>query len=235
MSASPWQLPGRWEQSHLVVPHPFHIKVTNAETGQVEEQSGTFSDEDWRHLTEYLANSYRLAGCRFAESQSELNWKIAGEQGKPTRIEATLPPEDDIAAFLHYLRPFVLEKSPTNFARIRSIIAREVSLAPVQRYLKTLKTLYAGGQIPFKIEIGSRTGRLVLNSEEAIDKWLNGLEYHQDGDKQADMKAVFEVFTEPAARAMLLYCMLERASAIGKLGAMIDGFAKREGRQVDTR
>lgn len=217
------------------MPHPFHIKVTNTETGLVEEQSGAFADEDWRRLTEYLANSQRLASCRFAESQSQLHWRIAGERGSPARIEATLPPEDDIAAFLHYLRPFMLAHSPTNFAKIRKVIGREVSLTPIQQYLKRLKAMYAGREIPFQIEIGSRAGRLTLNSEAAIDKWLNGLEYHQDDDKRADMRAMFEVFTEPAARAMLLYCMLQRAAAIGKLGAMIDGFASRHGRQIQTQ
>lgn len=217
------------------MPHPFHIRVTREVSGEIEEQSGEFSDEEWRRLAEYLENSRRLAACRMAQSQADLNFKIGGARGEPTRIEATLPPEDDIAAFLHYLRPFVLQNSTSSFTRTRSIIAQRITLLPVQSYLKRLKAIYAGKEIPFVIEIGSRAGRLVLNSEEAMNKWLNGLEYHQDDDKRDTVLSAFEVFTAPAARAMLLYCLLQRASAIGKLGAMIDGLAKREGRVLYTQ
>jgi hypothetical protein len=116
--------------------------------------------------------------------------------------------------------------------RTRNTIAGHITLPPVQRYLKRLKAIYAGREIPFQVEVGTRAGQLRLDSAEAIDTWLNGLEYHPDADKRALIEAVYEVFTASATRAMFLYCMIERASAIGKLGAMIDGFAKRDGRLV---
>ncbi len=169
-----------------------------------------------------------------AQSQGDLNFKIGGARGEPTRIQATLPPEDDIAAFLHFLRPFVLTKSATSFARMRSLLARRITLPPVQQHLKRLKSIYAGNEIPFEIEIGSPNGKLVLNSEDAMNKWLNGLEYHQDDDKRDAVLSTFTVFTAPATRAMLLYCLLQRSSAIGKLGAIIDRLAKREGRAIRT-
>jgi hypothetical protein len=220
---------------HLTVPHPFHLTVANNNTGAIDVQSGAFTDEEWHRLSSYLASAHRLAACRLAETQSQLNWRITGERGEPTRIEATLPPEDDIAAFLHYLRPFILVRSPISFARTRNTVAGHITLPSIQRYLKRLKAIYLGEEIPFQIEVGSRAGELRLDSAEAIDKWLNGLEYHPDVEKRAFIEAVFEVFTEPATRAMFLYCMLERASAIGKLGAMIDAFAKRDGRQIRTQ
>ena len=216
------------------MPHPFHIKATNNETGAIDEQAGEFADEEWQRLTRYLTNVNRLAACRLAETQSQLNWRISGERGEPTRIEATLPPEDDIAAFLHYLSPFVLDQSPVNFMRTRNTVALHITVPSIQRYLKRLKAIYLGKEIPFQIEVGSKVGQLRLDSAEAIDKWLNGLEYHPDAEKREFIQAVYEVFTEQATRAMFLYCMLERASAIGKLGAMIDGFAKRDGRQIRT-
>jgi hypothetical protein len=111
MVVAPFPIVVRRHQPSLDVPHPFHIRVTNDVTGIVDEQSGEFSDDEWRRLSDYLANSYRLAASRMAQSQGDLNFKIEGAQGEPTRIQASLPPEDDIAAFLHFLRPFVLTKS----------------------------------------------------------------------------------------------------------------------------
>jgi hypothetical protein len=217
------------------VPQPFYVKATNTVTGEVEEQSGTFPDEEWRRLTQFLTNANRLASCRMAESQHQLSWGIAAEKGEPARFRASLPPEDDIAAFLHYLRPFVLEKSPTNFTKARKIMARRVTLPAVRRYLDRLLAIYSGEDIAFKIEVGSRAGELVVNSDDTIRKWLNGMEYHHDDDKDAEIRAMYEVFPEPAARALLVYCMLQRASAIGKLGAMIDGLSKRDGREVRSQ
>jgi hypothetical protein len=82
-----------------------------------------------------------------------------------------------------------------------------------------------------RVEVGG----LSLTSDEAIDKWLNAFEYHQDEDKQAELRAMYEVFNEEAARVWFLHAMLERASAIGKMGAFIDGLKKREGTATGLR
>ena len=104
------------------MPHLFRIATTNKRTGECEQQEGEFRDADWIQLSRYLDCAHRLASCRMAESQSDLAFHFHGELGKPTYWEVSLPPEDDIAAFLLRMRPFLLAAEPTSFLKIRETI-----------------------------------------------------------------------------------------------------------------
>lgn len=216
------------------MPHRFRITTTNNAAGDTETQTGEFSDVDWAILSQYLDCSDRLARCRIVESQAKLRLRIRGELGKPTTLEATLPPDEDVDQFLHRLRPFVLHDA-TNFYDVRSVLGRYITLPAFRQYLKRLGDRYAGKDIPFRIVVGSEAGELMLGSKEAVDKWLNAFEYHQDSGKQTELRSMYAVFPEQASRGMFLYFLLQRAGAIGKLGALIDGFSKRDGRTVQVR
>jgi hypothetical protein len=212
------------------MPHKFRVTTEIKETGIKEELHGEFPDKDWDLLQRYLACSWRLASCNMAKTQHDLHFGFKGEIGKPVTFTATLPPEDDIAAFLMRMRPFVLKKKePTNFFKIRNILARYLTLPSARAYLDRLHNLYQGSGIPVVIKFGE----LAITSEEALDKWLYGYEYHQDLDKQRELENLYRVFPEENARVIFLYQMLDRASAIGKLGALIDGFTKKDGNQSE--
>ena len=170
-----------------------------------------------------------------AESQSDLAFHFHGELGKPTYWEVSLPPEDDIAAFLLRMRPFLLAAEPTSFLKVRKTLRRYVTLESVRRYLDQLRARYIGSAMPFTLTVGSAVGEISLGTNEAILKWLNAFEYHQDEDKQTYLRAMYAVFPEDSTRAILLYGLLHRAGAIGKLGALIDGLAKREGRVLEIQ
>ena len=51
----------------------------------------------------------------------------------------------------------------------------------------------------------------------------------------AELIAMYRVFPEQSARVLFLYYMVERASAIGKLGALIDGVASKDTQQRQLR
>jgi len=170
-----------------------------------------------------------------AETQSQLHIHFRGELGKPTNWEVSLPPEDDIAAFLLRMRPFILASEPTSFVKTRKTLRRYVTIPSARRYLDQLRDRYAGNAMPFAITVGSEAGEMSLSTNEAILKWLNAFEYHQDEEKQAYLRSMYAVFPEHSARAIFLYALLERAAAIGKLGALIDGLSKREGRELEVR
>jgi len=212
------------------MPHPFNVTVTPSGSGQPESLKGEFPDEDWSLLEEYLECSWRLAKCRFAQTSSQGKFKLHWKQGEPVQHEVTLPPEDDIFAFLHLMRPFVLQRERANFYRICKILARHIALAAFRQHLDVLRRRYSGQGIGFHIAVGS----LELTAEAALDKWLYAFEYHRDVDKQAELRALFEVFPESSARFLFLCSMLERAAAIGKVGAIIDGLKKREGHAQDV-
>jgi hypothetical protein len=75
---------------------------------------------------------------------------------------------------------------------------------------------------------------LVLTSDAAVDKWLNAsAEYHEDDDKQRDLVALYEIFPEPAARALFLNSLLEKAAAVATVASLIDAMEARKGATRD--
>jgi hypothetical protein len=232
LSSDPFGITTYHRTYDKTVPHPFRITVA-AKSGEAEKFEGEFPDDDWNRLSRYLACSFRLAECRIVESQSQLHFGISSTSETVVH-NVSLPPEDDIAAFLLRLRPFVLTNEDTNFYGIRNLLARHMTLPSVRSYLDTLRDRYQGKAMPFQLKVGSTTGETVVNSEKAVLTWLNAFEYHQDADKQAELRAMYSVFPELSSRAMFLYTLLECAAAIGKMGAFIDGLSKREGRQVSV-
>lgn len=204
----------------------FYITIKNNQTGEVEKQSGEIPDDQWGQALKFLACYSRLAECGIARTQSKLNFEMNWTEGSPLVHTASLSPEDDIAAFLHRMRPFVLRER-TNFHKVRNVLARYLTLPSLRKHLDGLRDRYSGKAIGFSIRVGA----LDLTTEEAIDKWMNAFEYHQDDDKQRELRAMYEIFPETSARVLFLYAMLQRASAIEKLGALIDGLSKRDGRE----
>jgi len=207
------------------MPHPFQITATHNQTGVIEAISGQFSDDDWQQLTAYFSAYERLSKCRLTTSREELNFSFKYDVGEPVKHSATLPPDDDIDAFLLRMRPFVLEREPTSFFRIRNILASYFTLPTVRRHLDALKDRYAGKFIEFRIEVGQAS----LTAPQALDKWLNAFDYHQDTEKRAELEAMFAIFPEQSARALFLYAMLERAAAVEKVARLIEGVMKRDG------
>jgi hypothetical protein len=213
------------------VPQPFKITAKNVRTGETEQVAGEFDDGEWAQLARFLDRSWRLARCGIVQTQYDLKFGMSAKLGEPTTFTATLPPERDIAEFLHTMRPFVLEREPTSFLKVRNVLARRLAIASVRDHLDGLRDRYLGKHIPFAIQAND----LTLTSEEAVDKWLNAFEYHQDSDKQGELEAMYRLFPEPNIHALFIYFMLQRASAVGKLGALIDGLAKRDGAERPLR
>jgi hypothetical protein len=215
--------------THLV--QTFNITARNTVTGEAERLAGEFDDAEWGQLMRFLDRSFRLARCGIVWTQHDLKFGMSAKVGEPTTFTATLPPERDIAEFLHAMRPFVLKGEPTSFLHVRNILARRLTLASVREHLDQLRERYSGKHIPFAVQFNDIT----LTSEEALAKWLNAFEYHQDSDKQEELEAMFRVFPEDSARALFIYHMLQRASAVGKLGALIDGLVKADGTERPMR
>jgi len=213
------------------VPQPFNIATISSQTGETERLSGEFEDSEWTQLTRFLDRAWRLAQCGIVQTQYDLKFGMSAKLGEPTTFTATLPPERDIAEFLHTMRPFVLEREPTSFLKVRNILARRLALTSVRDHLDGLRGRYLGKHIPFAIQAND----LTLTSEDAVEKWLNAFEYHQDSEKQEELSAMFRLFPEPNIRALFIYFMLQRASAVGKLGALIDGLGKRDGIERPVR
>lgn len=212
--------------------HSFHVKATNNKTGVVTEMHGEFPDAEWADALRYLNAFSKLSKCRIVETQSQLNLGFSWKAGEEVSFWASLPPNDDIDAFLHRMRPFVLKDEPTSFYRMRNVVARRVALESMRSHLEHVKATYSGTAMGFSIDYSNRR----LTSDEAVDLWLNAFEYHQDEDKRVEIRAMFQLFPEVPARALFLQMMLTRASAVQQLAEILERLRLKDGveRRLET-
>jgi hypothetical protein len=208
------------------VPKSFTVTVSNSATGQVETSAGEFPEADWDRLIRFSGSAHRLARCRLAETHTQLRWSLSGGKNRSVQIDATFPPEDDILAFLHLMRPFLLKKEDTYFYDVTNILSKHITLPAFRDHIQALRQRFAGEHLAYHVQVGTERGVARLTSEEAVQRWLNAFEYHQFPDKRADLEAWYRVFPEVGARAVFLTVLLQAASAVGKVTVLIDGFAK---------
>lgn len=106
------------------MPQPFNITVQNQRTGAKATIAGEFPDAEWTILTQFLSYSMELGATGIIRERRTISYTFNWNRDEGSSHEASLPTDDQISAFLHRLRPFVLENEPTFVPRIINILAR---------------------------------------------------------------------------------------------------------------
>jgi len=208
------------------MPQQFNLSLINDRTGERQSICGEFPDNTWDRFIRFEKLAIRLCQTRLIKDSPELSFAFTATSSN-VECRTMLPPEDDISAFLHLMRPFVLQNEPTYFFQVTSLLGQHLALPRFRDMLKDAKDRYNGERLGFSLEAGG----LTVTSPKALEIWLNAFEYHQDPDKQAILLALYKVFPREGSRAIFLTSMLDRVQAIGWAASIIEGFRKRDGIQ----
>src|SRR2546426_12836705 len=92
----------------------FYVRLDNLETGETAEIRGEFSSEEWRMLRLFSARARRLVESGPVRTKARVSYRLQWEAGKGLshHADAMLTP-DELGAFLHRMRPFVLKGERT--------------------------------------------------------------------------------------------------------------------------
>jgi hypothetical protein len=134
--------------------------------------------------------------------------------------EVKLPPDDYIAALLHRLRPFVLQKEKTNFNAVGNFVARRLASERIRQLVTKLKSIFSGEDGQRLIQVSS--DNTILNSEEILMKWLYAHEYHRDEDKQAELAALHAMLPLDASKVFFVSMLHDKSKAILALANLIN-------------
>lgn len=164
------------------------------------------------------------------------NWKqtsISLQFGNDGRITNTgnLPSDDEIAAFLHRLRPIYLQKETLNFNSICNAVGAHLNDDAVTQCLREWKRHYDArdSRQTFKLA----TADMTLNSEEFLDHYLNALEYHRNPDRRKIIDGVSAHFPPEAQKAVIVLLLAMRLNAINKLSSfLLTCFSREDGRLI---
>lgn len=148
-----------------------------------------------------------------------VSYRVSFDKTKGVQLSGDEPTPLQRAALLHHLRPFLLKKEPFEFGKIRNIITNSTDTPVLRQRLDQMKELFGGGHLRKQMVIS--IGDLVVTSEAALDRWLNGFEYHRDSEKALELIQAHDPLPVDASRPIFRMMLREKANAILHLAQVV--------------
>ena len=127
----------------------------------------SFADEQVVLLRGYLGEAQRLEGSVLANGGFAVSLNLSATIGHPVKITGVEPTDDQLAIFLHRLRPFQLQKEPYQFGKVKNVVAQGTASSKfMQSYLDRTKDMFTGVAMQQHVRIS--IGDAILNSEAAL-------------------------------------------------------------------
>ena len=192
--------------------HTFTLRIINQSTGSESTVAGEFPDDVWEVLCRFIQYAGDLLSTSMVRDGTHVTARLHGKKGKGITAQAVIPSSDKLAAFLHRLRPFVLQDEPTNFYKICNLVSRHIENAAVRDWLKELRSLYSGDQ--FRSQVRIEYDSVLINCEETLKQWLYGFEYHKDKSKQQGLQLLHKLLPLEYSRAIFMSMLMDKATAV---------------------
>jgi hypothetical protein len=193
-----------------MMPKSFYLTFTEHATGTTETVSVEIPDNEWQILLDFARYADQLESTEFVRAGIDDHCEIAADGS--LGMTNPLPPVVQLRELLHVLRPLILEKERTYYSRVTGILQRYIDHRLWRGFLKGYGRSFRAdnSQQFFTVKVRN----LVLNSEEALNLWLNGYEYHRDPDKRNRLaSSVGDELTEES-RALFVDILGAKVEAI---------------------
>jgi hypothetical protein len=185
----------------------------------VESVPFTFSAEDIALLRSYLGEAQRLQGSILANGGFPVSMQISATIGEPSDIGGKQPTDDQLAIFLHRLRPFQLQRERHHFGKVKNVVARGTAASDFMKsYLSRTADMFFGHAMPLRMSI--REGE-TLDYEALVTAWLNAEEYHRDDTKMRAVLKGQERIPDRFARPIIMLILKHKVDAVLALGNII--------------
>ena len=201
-------------------PHKTGICLRDKNSGETVEHIAEFTDDEWRQLHDFLSHVADLQSTQFVAKGSgvQLDFNWSEETGLSCSVKT--PPKDEVLAFIHRLRPLILQKEAACFPRVRALLNRKLKDAPIEPFMRWLLDLYEGKE--FQKLIVMQSNDRIMNSEEMLVIWLNAYEYHRDRKKQELLESHNKILPLEWSRGVFLNLLVEKTKAISHLGVLVE-------------
>lgn len=211
----------------------FQFLISNSTTAEKRTFERTlFPPELKQRLVTFTEAAKALNQTIFVRNWAQT--KISLQLANNGRISNTgaLPSDDEIAAFLHRLRPFYLQKEALNFNSVCNAVGAHLDDPAVTQCLREWKRHYDARDTRQVFEIG--VAGKILNSEEFLDHYLNALEYHRDPARRKIIDGISVHFPPEAQKAIIVLLLGLRLNAINRLSSFLLTCFSREDSQLIT-
>jgi hypothetical protein len=157
-----------------------------------EEIKVSFEESEIKILEDFLSCAREIESCKIVQITMPFNFKwFWDNQSKKITSELKIPDWELMQAYLHRLRPIVLQKEKTYFLKICKILKRGFESPILRKMIDEEIMLYKGAKIESiqKIKINERN----LISEEMFKEYINAFEYHRDDSFREKLNKIDEV------------------------------------------
>jgi len=146
---------------------------------------------------------------------------ITRRKGEGLSDASNLPSDDDINNLLHRLRPFILQKEPYYFPKVKNILRKNLKHDESQNALVALRDLFTGKTFQEKVEIKSDK-ETIINSENVLKDWLNSSHYHRNADKRELINRLGKMWPGNFMEGVFVHMLFDKTKAIKHLSAIIE-------------
>lgn len=178
----------------------FRVTFSEQARGSTEVGSVEIPPDEWRLLVDFATYADQLEMTEFVRAGITDHCEIMVDGS--IRVTRDLPPVSHVRELLHMLRPLILQNEPTFYARVVGILGKRIDHQLWRGFIKGYaRSFRADNSQEF---FTAKIGNLVLNSEEALDLWLNGYEYHRDKEKRDRLSASIGSEVTEVSRALFV-------------------------------
>ena len=197
---------------------PFKITLSH-DSASSKEVSGEFTDEEAIILEQFLQQCTDLMRSRPLREGMPCNFSVNFNEEEGLKVSANLPSKDDLSILLHRLRPFILQKEPSSFLRVCSIIGKRVPDDHIRNLLNEQRECYDGRQTQKMMQVVSN--EMIVNSENVLQDWLNSYEYHRDPDKRQAIDRLFASLPGDLLTGILVSMLVDKTRAVGNVSLLV--------------
>ncbi len=163
------------------------------------------------YLEGFLAEAMVLQDAMLRMGDAKWSYRMTLSVDQPPQVSGEEPNADQRAILLYRLRPFVLEKERYFFQKARTALAQSSTSTFLQDRLKDVKTLFTSKNLSEQVLVNF--SGLNLNSEAALQKWLNAFEYHRDESKAIELIKAHEFVSIESSRPLFMMMLQHKARA----------------------
>jgi hypothetical protein len=185
----------------------------SSKDGQVDEEvTLPIDNSEFALLKKYLANCDRLRSAQLLAKEfpcvTNIKWTV--EDGLSFEIMDF--DYSHVCELLHLARPLFLASEPASFERVQAIFGKKSKGTALAKHLKHLRSVYERGdyQPYFQISVNDTP----LFHDNTLKDWLNGVEYHQDQEKEEKIQALESALSENILRGIFVSQLSGRIKAV---------------------
>jgi hypothetical protein len=209
-----------------------HFIVLNSTTGEKRTfQRPVFPPELKSKLVAFTEAANTLSKTAFVANRKQICISLHFSKDGRITNKSPLPSDDEIAAFLHRLRPIYLAREALNYNTISNLVSAHLNDDAVTQCLREWKRLYDARLSREEFEITAAAN--VLNSQAFLDNYLNALEYHRDQDRRKVIDEISGHYPLEAQKAIIVLLLAMRLEAIKKLASFLRNcFSREDGQSI---